>query len=103
MGLKSFGLDRTRIPKKERPVVFISEMEHHSNYVSWVETIAEVVIIPAGSGALIDPEFLKKELQNYVKRPMKIGAFTACSNVTGLITNYKELAKIMHRHGDIVL
>ena len=99
MGLKGFGLDKKRIPEKERPVVFISEMEHHSNHVSWMETIAEVVIVPAGSGALIDPEFLEKELQNYAERPMKIGAFTACSNVTGLITNYKELARIMHRHG----
>jgi len=30
---------------------------------------------------------------------LKIGSFTACSNVTGILTPYRELARIMHEHG----
>jgi hypothetical protein len=34
------------IPAEKRPIVFISHMEHHSNQTSWLETIADVVVIP---------------------------------------------------------
>ena len=84
---------------KMRPVVFISHMEHHSNQVPWMETIADVVVVPCDENKLISPENLEKEIIKYKERPLKIGAFTACSNVTGIITPYHDLAKIMHQHG----
>ncbi|SKB71660.1 Selenocysteine lyase/Cysteine desulfurase [Salegentibacter holothuriorum] len=84
--------------EEDRPVVFISHMEHHSNQVCWYETNAEVVILPPGKDNLIDPEILENELKKYENRKLKIGSFTACSNVTGLISPYYELAKIMHQH-----
>ena len=84
---------------EERPVVFISHMEHHSNHVSWQETAAEVVLLPPGKDNLVDPAELEKALAKYEGRSLKIGAFTACSNVTGIITPYHELAEIMHRYG----
>lgn len=83
----------------ERPVVFITHMEHHSNQVPWYETIADVVILPADENNLVNPEILSKEIQKYANRALKIGSFTACSNVTGIITPYHELAKIMHQNG----
>lgn len=82
----------------ERPVVFITHMEHHSNQTSWYETIADVVMIPPGDSLLIDTDGLKKVLKEYEDRKFKIGAFTACSNVTGIITPYHEMAAIMHEH-----
>ncbi|TPG36152.1 aminotransferase class V-fold PLP-dependent enzyme [Flavobacterium pectinovorum] len=82
----------------ERPVVFITHMEHHSNQVPWYETIADVVVLPAGNNNLVDPKILTEELKKYANRSLKIGSFTACSNVTGIITPYHELAKIMHEH-----
>lgn len=85
----------------ERPVVFITHMEHHSNQVPWYETIADVVVLPAGKDNLVDPEILETELKKYENRTLKIGSFTACSNVTGIITPYYELAKIMHQHGGL--
>ncbi|MNQ34046.1 putative cysteine desulfurase [compost metagenome] len=85
----------------ERPVVFITHMEHHSNQVSWMETIADVVILPADKNLLVDPEILSEALKKYSDRNLKIGSFTACSNVTGIITPYYELAKIMHQHGGL--
>ncbi|WP_372772857.1 aminotransferase class V-fold PLP-dependent enzyme [Mangrovibacterium sp.] len=102
LGLKNKG---EKIPgnqnETEKPVVFISHMEHHSNHTSWYETTADVVIIEPDDDLLIAPENLRKKLEEYQNRTFKIGAFTACSNVTGIRTPYFELAKIMHEHGGV--
>jgi selenocysteine lyase/cysteine desulfurase len=76
-------------------------MEHHSNQTSWYETSADVVVIEPGEGLLVDPENLRRTLEEYKDRPFKIGSFTACSNVTGVRTPYYEMAKIMHLHGGV--
>lgn len=100
MGLRSSDniYNVNLIYDEQRPVVFITHMEHHSNQVPWYETIADVVILPAGENNLVEPKMLAAELKKYENRTLKIGAFTACSNVTGIITPYHELAKIMHQH-----
>ncbi len=85
----------------ERPVVFITHMEHHSNHTSWYETIADVVMIPPAKDLLIDMEALREVLTHYKERRYKIGAFTACSNVTGILTPYHEMAAIMHEAGGL--
>ncbi|QDO95150.1 aminotransferase class V-fold PLP-dependent enzyme [Formosa sediminum] len=84
---------------QDRPVVFISHMEHHSNHVPWLETIADVVIVKCNDDKLICPDQLEKAVLEYKDRTIKIGSFTACSNVTGIISPYKDLAKVMHKHG----
>ncbi len=89
----------TNIPEELIPVVFVTHMEHHSNHTSWQETIADVVNIEPNDEGLVDLEDLKKKLIIYKDRKLKIGAFTACSNVTGIETPYFELAKIMHQNG----
>ncbi len=86
---------------EERPVVFITHMEHHSNHTSWLETIADVVQLQPDKDLLVDPSELQKELGKYKNRKMKIGSFTACSNVTGISTPYHELAKVMHENGGL--
>ncbi|MCM3768728.1 aminotransferase class V-fold PLP-dependent enzyme [Neobacillus niacini] len=93
--------ERVKPPQKERPVVFLSHMEHHSNQTSWLETIAEVVTVNPAKDGGIDLKHLKQLLQKYKNRPLKIGSFTACSNVTGIQTPYHQLAKIMHQHGGL--
>ncbi len=104
LGLKLCGKisGNTCIKEREKPVVFISHMEHHSNHTSWYETTADVVIVEPGKDLLIDPENLRKKLEEYKDRPFKIGSFTACSNVTGIRTPYSELAKVMHEFGGVV-
>ncbi|MGK7370153.1 MAG: aminotransferase class V-fold PLP-dependent enzyme, partial [Candidatus Halalkalibacterium sp. M3_1C_030] len=87
------------IPEQERPVVFVTHMEHHSNQTSWLETIADVVVLEPTEDLLVDPEHLTKALEQYKDRKVKIGSFTACSNVTGIVTPYHRLAEIMHDHG----
>ncbi len=91
--------DRVELPAAERPVVFVTHMEHHSNQTSWEETIADVVVIRPDRQGLIDVGDLEVQLDAYRDRKVKIGSFTACSNVTGIRTPYHRLAKIMHQHG----
>lgn len=91
----------TSIPEEMRPVVFITHMEHHSNQTSWLETIAKVEIIPPDSNGLVSPENLEVLLGKYKDRKVKIGSFSACSNVTGIRSPYYDMAKLMHQHGGI--
>ncbi len=101
LGLKGCGIMSRGecIHKMEKPVVFLTHMEHHSNHTSWLETNADVIVIPAGEGNLVDPANLEKLLEEYKDRKLKIGAFTAASNITGVIPPYYEMARLMHQHG----
>jgi selenocysteine lyase/cysteine desulfurase len=103
LGLKYCGKisGKNCIAERERPVVFITHMEHHSNQTSWYETSADVVVVEPGEGLLVDPANLRKTLEEYKDRPFKIGSFTACSNVTGVRTPYHQLARIMHEFGGV--
>ncbi|UQZ37479.1 selenocysteine lyase [Paenibacillus sp. PK3_47] len=86
---------------EERPVIFISHMEHHSNILPWQEGIGDVVTVPADAEGNIDPRQLEELLRRYRNRRWKIGSFTACSNVTGIQTPYHKLAAVMHRYGGV--
>ncbi|MHB1198586.1 MAG: aminotransferase class V-fold PLP-dependent enzyme [Polaromonas sp.] len=85
-------------PASERPVVFLTHMEHHSNQTSWLECEVDVVVIPPNDDLLVDPGNLEKEIVKYKDRKLKIGSFTACSNVTGIFTPHHQLAAIMHKY-----
>ncbi len=87
------------LPIEEKPVVFITHMEHHSNQTPWLESLADVVIIEPGKKLSINPDHLRREIIKYKNRKFKIGSFSACSNVTGMKSPYHELAEIMHEHG----
>lgn len=88
------------LPVQERPVVFVGPYEHHSNEVSWRETLAEVVEIPLCPRGNLDLDVLLGHLKNpaYASRP-KIGSFSAASNVTGLLTDTRTVARLLHKHG----
>tara|TARA_R110002167_G_scaffold164268_4_gene361210 strand:- start:508 stop:1989 length:1482 start_codon:yes stop_codon:yes gene_type:complete len=87
------------ISESERPVIFLTHMEHHSNQTTWLETIADVVVLEPSEGLFVAVEKLEQQLEKYKDRKLKIGSFTACSNVTGVSAPYHELAEIMHQHG----
>jgi len=88
-----------QIPVSERPVVFIGPFEHHSNELPWRESIADVVTIPEDVDGHIDVARLEAELAAHADRPVKIGAFSAASNVTGIMTDTYAIASLLHRHG----
>jgi len=92
---------KATVPPTERPVVFISHMEHHSNQTSWLETTADVVVVPSCPEGLLCLDTFEAEVRKYKNRSLKIASVTACSNVTGIRTPYHEVAKLMHRHGGL--
>lgn len=79
--------------------MFLTHMEHHSNHTSWLETLADVVVLEPDSSGLVSLQSLETQLKKFEKRKFKIGSFTACSNVTGIQTPYHDLARIMHQSG----
>jgi len=91
--------DRIDIAEGEKPVIFITHMEHHSNQTTWEECAATVRIIPANADGQPDLDALQALLHDYRERPMKIASVTACSNVTGIKTDCGDIAAIMHRNG----
>ena len=93
--------DFIAIPIEKKPVVFISHMEHHSNQTSWLETIADVEVIPSTEDGLFSLENLKVLLEKYKERTLKIASITSCSNVTGIRTPYHEAAKMVHQHNGV--
>jgi selenocysteine lyase/cysteine desulfurase len=86
------------IPNNNRPVVFITHTEHHSNHTSWFETLADVVTLEPAADLTVNPDSLRKEIIKYKNRPLLIGSFSACSNVTGYMPPFEELARIMHEN-----
>lgn len=92
-----YGLS-ARIPASERPVVFVGPFEHHSNEIPWRESIADVVTIHEDSDGHIDLAHLEHELVAHAERPLKIGSFSAASNVTGILTDTCAIADLLHRH-----
>ena len=91
----------TSFPNKMKPVVFISHMEHHSNQTSWLETVADVIVIPSSKDGLFSLKNLQILLEEYKDRIFKIASITSCSNVTGIITPYHNAAKLMHQNGGV--
>jgi selenocysteine lyase/cysteine desulfurase len=103
LGLKTCGvINRHKCQQdKEKPVVFLTHMEHHSNHTSWYETNTDVVLLEPDENLLVDPEQLRKELEKYKDRKFKIGSFTAGSNVTGVRPDYYALARVMHEYNGL--
>ncbi len=91
-------MERVRLPEQERPVVFVTHMEHHSNHTSWLETLADVELVGRDERGLVDLQDLNRLLERYESRRTKIASVTACSNVTGIRTPYHDVARIMHQH-----
>ena len=95
---REYGL-RLAIPADQRPVVFIGPFEHHSNELPWRESIADVVTIHEDADGHIDADHLAEQLSLFADRPLKIGSFSAASNVTGILTDTHGITRLLHEHG----
>jgi selenocysteine lyase/cysteine desulfurase len=87
------------IPPDQRPVVFTGPYEHHSNEIPWRESIADLVAIPADTDGHIDLAELEAQLLAHADRALKIGTFSAASNVTGILSDTAAISALLHRHG----
>jgi len=101
LGLKIHEKYQDNIKIENRPIVFVTHMEHHSNQTSWIETIAEVVLIPHTKDGNVDLDGFKVLLNEYEDRELKIAAVTSCSNVTGVFSPYFKIAEIMHKNNGL--
>jgi selenocysteine lyase/cysteine desulfurase len=104
LGLRTHERYRTAVrpsSKAETPIVFLTHMEHHSNQTSWLECLVDVEVIPADKQGLPDLEAYERLLKEHSDRPLIIAAVTSCSNVTGVLTPYREIARLTHRHKGI--
>lgn len=88
-----------QIPASERPVVFIGPYEHHSNELPWRASICDIVTIPEVPEGYIDAAYLEAELKRYADRPLKIGSFSAASNVTGIFSDMAAITAVLKAHG----
>ncbi len=88
-----------QIPSEQRPVVFVGPYEHHSNELPWRETIADVVVIGSDADGHIDLADLSAQLTRYAQRPLRIGSFSAASNVTGILSDADAIAALLHSGG----
>jgi selenocysteine lyase/cysteine desulfurase len=91
------------IPADARPVVFVGPFEHHSNELPWRESVADVVRITEDADGHVCQTTLAERLVEYADRPLKIGSFSAASNVTGIITDTAGISSLLHRHGALAL
>lgn len=104
LGVSVPAMHRARVlaslPAAERLVVFVGPYEHHSNEVTWRESLAEVVTIPLANDGQLDLAALEAALreERFRGRP-KLGSFSAASNVTGLLTDVRAVAELLHAHG----
>ncbi|MBI9108966.1 MAG: aminotransferase class V-fold PLP-dependent enzyme [Spirochaetales bacterium] len=88
--------------EEERPLVIVTHMEHHSNQITWEECRCDVEILPRiEKSGLPDLAALEALLAKNKTRPQLIGAFSSCSNVTGIITPYHQMSKMIHRAGGL--
>jgi selenocysteine lyase/cysteine desulfurase len=97
-----YGL-AARIPPEQRPVAFTGPFEHHSNELPWRESIAEVVRIPEDADGHIDLARLEAELAARAGGRLLIGSFSAASNVTGIVSDTRRIATLLHRYGALSL
>ena len=90
--------------RSKRPVVFVGPFEHHSNEITWRESLAEVVPIALAVDGSLDMNDLERKLQEpqYHGRFL-IGSFSAASNVTGRRTPVPALSRLLHAHGALAV
>lgn len=117
------GLNRNRQTYSSKPVVFVSLYEHHSNLLPWRESECEVVTIGLNDRGTVSIDELQKKLLEYsgkferkifemnetkneikkkkivLDRPLKIGSFSAASNVTGVVSEINAITILLHRNG----
>jgi len=85
--------------RKHRPVVFVGPYEHHSNEISWRESLATVVEIRMAADGGIDLQHLEQLLEDpKYQDHLRIGSFSAASNVTGMRSPIHEIARLLHRY-----
>ncbi|AGI67461.1 putative cysteine desulfurase [Octadecabacter antarcticus 307] len=81
-----------------RAVVLVGPYEHHSNLLPWRECGADVIEIPEGAEGGPDMVALKQALTASCDANLIVGAFSAASNVTGIVTDVDAVTRMLKSH-----
>jgi selenocysteine lyase/cysteine desulfurase len=95
---REYSLSRA-IPRERRPVVLAGPYEHHSNELPWLESIAELVEVELCPDGTLDLEDLRRKARACRHRPLRLGAVSAASNVTGILTDVPAVCRVLHQEG----
>ena len=87
------------VPPGRRPVILVGPYEHHSNVLPWMESIADVEEVALDGRGGIDLDDLRRRARAAEGRPLVAGAFSAASNVDGLLTDVGAVARVLHEEG----
>ena len=84
------------------PIVFVGPYEHHSNEISWRQSLATTVEVQLDASGHVDLKHLEKLLQDprYQGR-LRVGSFSAASNVTGIRSDVRAIASLLHKYDTI--
>jgi len=85
--------------EEDHPVVFVGPYEHHSNVLPWRESVALVEEVAEAADGGVDQQHLAELLQRHSHRRLRIGSFSAASNVTGVCSNVDAITEQLHRAG----
>jgi len=90
-----------QVDKSKLPLVIVGPYEHHSNEVSFREALCEIQRINLDDEGLIDLSHLKEVLKKNKGREI-FASFCVASNVTGIITPYEEISKLLRAYNAVV-
>ena len=90
------------VSKMLMPVVLIGPYEHHSNILPWRESGAEVIEVLEAEGGGPCMNSLSQTLKRVKGRPI-VGAFSAASNVSGIVTDVVAVTRVLKAAGAIVV
>ena len=90
------------VSKMLMPVVLIGPYEHHSNILPWRESGAEVIEVLEAEGGGPCMTSLSQTLKRVKGRPI-VGAFSAASNVSGIVTDVVAVTRVLKAAGAIVV
>ena len=96
-------LDIQAAQEVRRAVVIIGPYEHHSNILPWRESGAEVIEMPEGSNGGPDIDVLTETLKDLEEAELVVGAFSAASNVTGILTDVDQVTRVLKQHGALAI
>jgi selenocysteine lyase/cysteine desulfurase len=83
------------------PLVIVGPYEHHSNEISYREGLCQVKRVPLNHHGSFNLKKLEKILKQNQHRTL-IGSFNVASNVTGIISPYKQISELLRKYHAIV-
>lgn len=92
-----------RVRAGETVVVFLGPYEHHSNILPWRESGAMIIEIPQAPAGGPDPDALRAALETHRGADLLVGSFSACSNVTGIVTDPDPVTRLLKSFGALAV